>query len=70
MVQGVHPCKTFTRAGNLHELEAAASSPCRVVRARRVRVTCCLPRPAVARRRLVSESVPRTCRSAGVRWPV
>ena len=37
---GSAPCKTFTRAGNLHELEAAASSPCQVVRARGVRVTC------------------------------
>ena len=47
-MQRVHPCKTFKGTGNLHELEAAASSPCRVVRAREVRVACGRPGPAVA----------------------
>jgi hypothetical protein len=29
--QRAHPCKTLKGTGNLHEVEAAASSPCRVV---------------------------------------
>ncbi len=48
MAHRVHPCKTFKGTGKPHELEAAASSPYRVVRAREVRSTCSYPGPAVA----------------------
>ncbi len=46
--QRAHPCKTFKGTGNLHELEAAASSPRRVVRARGDHGTCSHPVPAIA----------------------
>ncbi len=62
------PLQTLKGTGNLHELEAAASSPCRVIwSGPQVQLASDAGRDLRPRRRqLVSESVPRTCLSAGV----